>query len=413
MSSSLWFPYAQMKTLTQCPEVISANKASFTIKGNIKLIDGISSWWSVIHGYNHPNLNKAAKQQIDTFSHIMMCGLTHKPALQLSKKLVSITPKGLNHVFFSDSGSVGCEVAIKMAIQYWMNKGKPKKHKLLALKKAYHGDTTGVMAVSDPDDGMHALFHNILTNHHFLPSPGFNIETDIHHLKVFLENNHEEIAAFIVEPLMQAAGGFNMYPAEFLNKAKKLCKAYNVLLIADEVATGFGRTGSLFAMDQTTVSPDIMVLGKGLTGGYLGLSATLASSDVYNAFLGDSASNCFMHGPTFMGNPLACSVANASVDLCLEKEFLIRIKEIEHFFKAELLDFKSKFIKDIRILGATAVIEVHKENSLKKAQDYAIEKGVWLRPFSRFFYAMPPYCISNEELTKITSTMKSYFKTIN
>jgi adenosylmethionine---8-amino-7-oxononanoate aminotransferase len=409
MKRSLWYPYAQMKTLTEIPEVVSAEGCVISIKDGRPLIDGISSWWSVIHGYKHPKLDKALQDQISKFSHVMMCGLTHKPALNLSETLIQITPKHLQHVFFSDSGSVGCEVAIKMAIQYWMNKGRPKKHKLLALKKAYHGDTSGVMAIGDPDDGMHSLFKNILAQHYFLEAPTQNIESDIDDLNTFLSKNHNSIAAFIVEPLMQGAGGFNFYPAEYLTRARELCDKYDVLFIFDEVATGFGRTGSLFALDQTSICPDILVLGKGLTGGYLGLSATLCSTDVFDAFYDDSPNKCFMHGPTFMGNPLACSVANASVKLCLEDGFLKKIKDIETHLKKELLKIKSDKIKECRVLGATGVIEVFNEEDLEGFQEFAMQRGVWLRPFSKYLYTMPPYVISSEELSKITATMKDFF----
>ncbi|RAP38860.1 adenosylmethionine--8-amino-7-oxononanoate transaminase [Candidatus Marinamargulisbacteria bacterium SCGC AAA071-K20] len=410
MKSSIWYPYAQMKTLSDIPEVVSAEGVTISLKDGRKLIDGISSWWAVIHGYKHPKLDKALQDQAAKFSHVMMCGLTHRPALDLSESLIKITPEHLKHVFFSDSGSVGCEVAIKMVIQYWINRGKPEKSKLLSLKKAYHGDTTGVMAVGDPDDGMHSLFKSILSQHYFLEAPSNNVNNDIKTLDSFFKKHHQNIAGFILEPLMQAAGGFNFYPAEYLTRARDLCDKYDVLLIFDEVATGFGRTGSLFALDQTKICPDILVLGKGLTGGYLGLSATLCCEEVFDAFYDDSPEKCFMHGPTFMGNPLACSVANASIDLCLEDGFLEKISIIESQLKNELFKAKSDCIKDIRVLGATGVIEVLDEKDLEGVQAFAMSKGVWLRPFSRYLYTMPPYIVSKEELSKVTSVMISFFE---
>jgi adenosylmethionine---8-amino-7-oxononanoate aminotransferase len=292
----VWYPYQQMQNLDVQHEVVSAEGVYLYLDNGSKLIDAISSWWCVIHGYNHPQINEQAISQIKEVAHVMLGGLTHKPVKNLAKKLVEITPKDLNYVFFSDSGSVGVEVALKMAIQYWRNNNKSKKNRFLALKKAYHGDTCGVMAVGDPDDGMHALFSGFLPKQFFLPAPSMGyeadskqLERDLQQLGDFLRNEHHRLAAFIVEPLMQAAGGFNFYAPLYLKEAKKLCDKYEVLLIFDEVATGFGRTGTLFAADQTGISPDIMVLAKGLTAGYTGHAATLASTRVFEAFLSEDS----------------------------------------------------------------------------------------------------------------------------
>ncbi|MBL4701922.1 MAG: adenosylmethionine--8-amino-7-oxononanoate transaminase, partial [Phycisphaeraceae bacterium] len=385
---SLWYPYAQMKTMSPPLQVQSAQGAVLQLADGRKLIDSISSWWCVIHGYNHPVLNQVAQEQITNISHIMLGGLTHEPALKLADKLVAITPAGLNHVFFGDSGSVGVEIALKMAIQYHKNLGKKNKTQILALEKAYHGDTIGAMSVCDPTEGMHSLFTGLLPQQRFVPAPtgGFNANTqtinqNLDRLKKMLREHAHTLGAMIVEPLMQAAGGFNFYAPAYLKGARKLCDQHDVLLIFDEVATGFGRTGSLFAADQTGITPDIMILGKGLTAGYCGHSATLATDRVYDAFLGDDESRSFMHGPTFMGNPLACSIALASIELFEKENRLTRISQIENILKQRLLPIHSDKVKDTRVLGATGVIEVHSPDTLQGLQDFAASQGVWLRPF--------------------------------
>lgn len=414
--NSLWYPYCQMKT-AKPPIEISKGQGPYLITSTgEKLLDGISSWWCTIHGYNHKKLNKALKKQIDTLSHVMLGGLTHSPAIELSKKLVSITPQSLNHVFYSDSGSVGMEVAMKLAIQYWKNKNHPNKCKFVSLKGAYHGDTSGVMSIGDVDDGMHTIFKNYLPQQFFLQKPTSayienkqQLEYELHEMETLFKENNDQISAFVVEPIMQGAGGFNLYSPSYLNEAYKLCKKYNILLIFDEVATGFGRTGKLFATNHTSISPDILVLGKALTGGLLGHAATLTTSKIFNAFYDNDESKCFMHGPTFMGNPLACAASLKSIEVFENENYLEKIQKIETILKKEFQHFKNKHIKDIRILGAMAAIEVNDSKCLASVQEFATKNGVWLRPFDNILYTTPPYIIKPKELKKITTTMKNFF----
>jgi len=367
-----------------------------------ELIDSISSWWCVIHGYNHKEINAAIVEQMQKFSHVMLGGLTHEPAETLAKELVRITPQGLNHVFFADSGSVGMEVAMKMAVQFWKNNGVDGKTKFASLYKGYHGDTTGVMSIGDPEEGMHHLFKG------FLPKQFF-INPSLQEMEKLFEEHSDEIAAFVCEPLLQGAGGFNFYPPDFLKEAKPLCEKYNVLFIADEVATGFGRTGTMFACEQAEITPDIMVLGKGLTAGYLGLSATLATDKVYNSFLGETYEKAFMHGPTFMGNALACSAALASLKIFERENYLKKIARINEILKEELLGFKAKGVKETRVLGACGVIETTDNSVHKGIQEFAATRNVWVRPFLNVVYTMPPYIISEGELRKICKVMKEFF----
>jgi len=401
----LWYPYTQHKTAHEPICVKKAKGVYLYLENNEKLIDAISSWWCVIHGYNHPKLNIKAREQLAKMSHVMLGGLTHEPVQKLAQCLVDLTPEPLQHVFFSDSGSVGVEVALKMSIQYFQNQGIQKK-KILAFKNGYHGDTTGAMSVSDPEEGMHHYFHSVLPQHFFLENPN---NLTLEQLNNFFESHHHQLAACIIEPLLQAAGGFIMYPPTFLNHLRQLCNRYHVLLIYDEVATGFGRTGSLFATNKTDHSPDIMVLGKGLTGGYLGLAATLSTRKVFDAFYHDSNDKCFMHGPTFTGNPLACAIALESIQIFQNNHYLKKIMMIECILKENLLIFRHPKIKDIRVMGATGVIEVYKVSDLQGVQEFARKKGIWLRPFDRYLYTMPSYTISKYALKKIIFTMCSFF----
>jgi adenosylmethionine-8-amino-7-oxononanoate aminotransferase len=415
--SSLWYPYAQMKNLEVNLEVTEAHGVYLTMQDGKTLIDAISSWWCVTHGYNHPELNQALIDQVSKVSHVMLGGLKNQATERLAQTLVDITPDGLNHVFFSDSGSVGVEVAIKMALQYFFNQGNANKTRIVALEKAYHGDTTACMSVCDPAEGMHKMFHGITPEQHFLPPPngGFNaspdiIAQDIAIARALFEKEGQNIAAMIVEPLIQAAGGFNFYSPEYLNQLKQLCEEHDILLIFDEVATGFGRTGKLFATNHTNISPDIMVMAKGLTAGYMGHAATIASTQIFESFLDDSISKAFMHGPTFMGNPAACAVANKAIEIFERDNYLNNIQSIESLLKTQLLSFQHPEVANCRVLGATGVIEVNDEASLKGVQDFAAERGVWLRPFSKYLYTMPPYVITEDELVKITDTMKAWFE---
>jgi adenosylmethionine---8-amino-7-oxononanoate aminotransferase len=404
-----------MKTEPDPIHIHEAYENKLITKDGRTLIDGVSSWWSVIHGYNHPSLNKALTQQMNRLSHVMLGGLTHQPALDLADKLVSITPKSLTRVFFSDSGSVANEVALKMSIQYWRNCGNNNKRKLFSLKKAYHGDTTGVMALSDPEDSMHSLFSSILLKHLFLEAPltGFDLSLDslelsFKSIRKQFETHHESVAALIIEPILQGAGGMNIYSAHYLTYFRELCDEFDILLICDEVATGFGRTGTYFAIDHAGISPDILVLGKGLTGGVLGLAATIASETIFNSFLDDSWQKAFMHGPTFMGNPLACAVSLESIRLFEKTDCLSNIKQIETGLKKGLESIDSHCVKDCRIIGATGIIELKDSSNTDGFQQYAIDRGVWLRPFGPFIYTMPAYISSEEDISKITQVMRDW-----
>ena len=415
-TSPVWYPYAQMKTMRPPLRVVSAEGPILHLADGRELIDGICSWWSVIHGYNHPDITAAANAQLAQIPHVMLGGLVHPSAERLARKLVEVTPGDLNHVFFGDSGSVGVEIALKMAIQYFQNQGRRDKRKILALRKAYHGDTCGAMSVCDPAEGMHKLFAGIVPEQFFLPAPsgGFDAEhhavaADLARLESLLKAEHEQIAGFIVEPLMQAAGGFHFYAPAYLQGTRELCDRYDVLLIFDEVATGFGRTGALFAADRARVVPDIMVLGKALTAGYSGHSATIATTAVFSAFLSDDPSHAFMHGPTFMGNATACAVALRSLEVFQQQNYLRRIGEIEVILKRELLPIRGKKIRDTRVLGATGVVEVHDRAALTGLQDFAADRGVWLRPFDRYAYTMPGYILTDEQLLAITGVLQAWF----
>ncbi|TVP43349.1 MAG: adenosylmethionine--8-amino-7-oxononanoate transaminase [Halomonas sp.] len=416
----VWHPYAHLKTQTPAPKVVGGDGVHFVLESGERLLDATCSWWCMIHGYGHPRLVAAIREQAGELCHVMLGGLTHEPADQLARELVRITPAGLNHVFYSDSGSVGMEVAMKMALQYQVLTGHPKKSRMLSLMKAYHGDTTGCMAVCDPEEGMHSLFASLLPKHHFAPAPTApydatpeQVAQDLAGLREVLERHHHEIAALLMEPLLQAAGGLNMTSPAYLTGARELCDEFGVLLIFDEVATGFGRTGKLFAADHAGVTPDIMVLSKGLTGGYLGHAATLATDRVHDAFIGDSPHHAFMHGPTFMGNPLACRVALESLRVFEEEDYLGKIDQLNQLLRRELIDDEQlrthSKVADVRVLGATAVIEAHSAEALKGVGDFARQRGVWLRPIGRWLYTMPAYITTEVEMTKVTDAMKAWF----
>lgn len=414
----LWYPYTQMAGSGTNYRVKKANGVYLYLNEDQYLIDGISSWWSAIHGYNHPALNKALSDQAKRFSHVMLGGLEHDPAVLLADKLVEITPAGLNHVFFSDSGSVGVEVALKLAIQYWVNIGNRKKVQFVSLKNAYHGDTFKAMEVGDDSD-FQIPFGHVLNKGFFLDTPrgGFGADRedlleDLEALEQLLISNAEFIAGFILEPLVQCAGGFKIYSPEYLKGARDLCNKYQVLLIFDEVATGFGRTGKLFAADHASVCPDIMVLGKALTAGYIGHAATLATSEIFKGFFGAGYEKAFMHGPTFMGNPLACCVALKSIEMFMQENYLGKVRNIEVCLKEHLAAFSHTSITGIRILGAIGVVEVKDPSTLSGFVKFAVEKGVWLKPFANYLYIMPPYIIEEKDLIHIIQVVKSWFKTL-
>ncbi len=407
-------PYAPSIPPAEMELVVSASGVYLELEDGRKIIDGMSSWWSVIHGYNVPELNEAAHKQLSKMSHVMFGGLTHEPAINLAKTLLEITDKNLEHIFFSDSGSVSVEVALKMAFQYWNSQGNKQKSKILAFSKGYHGDTLGAMSVCDPITGMHSAFEDVLHKNIFAEAPMcmFGDEFDekyISDFKTKLKENHEQIAAVILEPIVQGAGGMRIYSPQLLKRVEELCKEYDVLLILDEIATGFGRTGKLFAYEHADVTPDILCVGKALTGGYMSLAATLTSKKVMQGI--ESGGNVLMHGPTFMANPLACAVANASLELLLNSPWQTKVKNIETQLNEELRRCEElEIVKEVRVLGAIGVVELHKEVDLAYMTPAFIKSGVWVRPFLNLVYIMPPFVISEEELTHLTSAIYDVIK---
>lgn len=391
----IWYPYEQMKTMPPPYEIVDA-KGVYLYTKDQQLIDSISSWWSVIHGYKHPLLTEAIKNQADHFSHVMLGGLTHEPVKKLSRKLEEWLPGDLDYCFFSDSGSVAVEVALKMALQYYINQGR-NRDKVLALNHAYHGDTFKAMEVGDDPD-YHFAFEEKKGVYH--------IPTEISALEDAFLKHHQELNSLIVEPLLQGAGGMLMYDMAFLKRARELCDEYDVLLIFDEVATGFGRTGYRFVSDE--VLPDILVLGKALTGGYIGHAVTVANHKVYQGFYGDAPEIALMHGPTFMGNALACSVALKSIELFEQENYMEKIRRITEITRRELKGFESPKVKEVRIMGGCVCLEVKEEETIRGYQQFAYERGVFARPFLKYIYAMVPYVIKEEELVKVISTMKDW-----
>lgn len=404
----IWHPYAKMPAELPVIGVAKTQGSIITLADGTELVDGMSSWWATLHGYNHPAIQQAMHEQIDTMPHIMFGGLTHQPAIELAKRLVKLSPEGLEKVFFVDSGSVAVEVAIKMAMQFWISRNQPQKHKLLTVKNGYHGDTFATMAVCDPINGMHSLFNNVLSHHLFAPAPqmGFAIEsdnTDIEAFEAILEENQAEIAAVIIEPIVQGAGGMRFYRPEYLKQIRELCTQYDVLLIADEIATGFGRTGKLFACEWADISPDIMCLGKTLTGGHITLAATLASQKISDT-ISQGEPGILAHGPTFMGNPLACAAASANIDVLLASPWQENIARIEQHFIATLMPMKElDGVTEVRVLGAIGVIELQRSDLGPQVQAAAIENGIWLRPFGKLIYTMPAYNIPQEQLETLTA----------
>lgn len=397
----IWYPYEQMKTMNKPLKIVNAEGVYLYTEDGKKLIDSVSSWWSVIHGYKNPKITQAIKNQADIFSHVMLGGLTHEPVQKLSQKLKEFLPGDLDYCFFSDSGSVAVEVALKMALQFYVNREDFKRTKILSLTHSYHGDTFKTMEAGDDED-----YHFILKAYGESPNV-MHIDTNLEALEEAFENYHSELNCFLVEPLLQGAGGMRMYDISFLKRARELCDQYDVLLIFDEVATGFGRTGNRFVADL--VLPDIIVLGKALTGGHIGHAATVANHKVYNGFYSDNPDHALMHGPTFMGNALACSAALASIELFEEGNYMERIAHIAALTKETMEGFMRPGIKDVRMMGGCVCIEVEDSSLLKGYQQFARERGVFARPFLNYLYAMVPYVIEDAELLKVLNTMKEWF----
>jgi len=408
----LWHPYTSMQDPLPVYPVTHAQGVRLYLEDGRALIDGMASWWSAIHGYQHPVLTRAARDQLDQMAHVMFGGITHAPAVELAKHLVAITPAGLNKVFLCDSGSVSVEVAIKMALQYWIATGQPGKHRLVTIRRGYHGDTFAAMSVCDPVTGMHHMFSQAMQQQLFVPAPQARFgescpASELAELESLLAEKHPEIAALILEPIVQGAGRMYFYSADWLRQARALCDHYGVLLIADEIATGFGRSGTMFACEQAGISPDILCLGKALTGGYLTLAATLCTDKVAE---GISRNNGVLkHGPTFMGNPLACAVAVASIRLLLDSPWQARIRQLGAQMAAELAPCRElACVQDVRVMGGIGVVEMKSAVDMATAQRFFVEQGVWLRPFGKLVYLMPPYIIESGDLSRITAAIVAF-----
>lgn len=402
----VWHPYTSFNDPGFIAPVTSASGVRINLADGRELIDGLSSWWSALHGYNHPKLNHAVHEQLGKMAHVMFAGLTHEPAVKLAEKLVTITPPGLNKVFFSDSGSVAVEVALKMALQYWHSQGQPQRNTFLTLKGGYHGDTFGAMSVCDPQSGFHHMFLQSFPHHLFADMPDCRFEDRLQESQIamftqMMQQHRQKIAAVILEPIVQGAGGMLFYSPDILRKIRELCDHHKILLIVDEIATGFGRTGKLFATEYAGISPDIMCVGKALTGGYITLAATLCNDRVSDG-IGSGEHTRLMHGPTYMGNALACAVANASIDLLLESDWQTNVTAISRQLH-DGLDACREFdhVKDVRVLGAIGVVELDRPVNTSELMEEFMKEGVWLRPFGNIIYVMPPFIISPKDLSQI------------
>ena len=398
----VWHPYGPMPG-TQEPLLVSgAEGVRLTLADGRELVDGMSSWWAAIHGYRHPVLDAAVTEQLGRMSHVMFGGLTHEPAIRLATKLVEITPAELQHVFLCDSGSVSVEVAVKMCMQYWRSQGRPEKRRMLTWRGGYHGDTFTPMSVCDPVGGMHSLWHGILPEQVFVDSPPAELNTAyIQQVSDTIEQHAHELAAIIVEPVVQGAGGMRFHDPRYLHVLRELAYTHDVLLVFDEIATGFGRTGELFGADHANVSPDVMCLGKSLTGGYLTMAATLCTSRVADG-ISKGEVPVLAHGPTFMGNPLASAVSLASIDLLLSQDWKREVARIENGLKNGLAPARDlPAVKDVRVLGAIGVVQLHEPVDMTRATKAAVDAGVWLRPFRDLIYTMPPFISTDDDIATI------------
>jgi len=414
----IWHPYTSMIDPLPCYHVESAAGCELKLSSGEQLVDGMSSWWAAIHGYNHSRLNQAAHQQIDRMSHVMFGGLTHQPAVNMVQQLTQLTPAGMDRVFIADSGSVSVEVAIKMSLQYWVSRQRPEKNQLLTIRGGYHGDTFAAMSVCDPVNGMHYLFKHALRNQLFAEKPKLTFWDDWQpeqesELRHWFERYHQQLAAVVVEPIVQGAGGMRMYHPNYLKQLRLLCDQYEVLLIVDEIATGFGRTGKLFACEHADITADIMCVGKALTSGYMTLAATITNQHVAETVSHANSGGALMHGPTFMGNPLACAVAAESLTMINEGHWRQQVATIEQQLQHDLLSLaEHPAVKDARVLGAIGVLEMEQSIDVAAAQKKFIAHGVWIRPFGRLLYIMPPYTISVAQLKQLTLAMADYVSSL-